>query len=166
MNAWTSEHLGSQHDLAHLDCGRVELDRWLVREALRAEKAGTASTIVWTAPGDPVVVAFYSIAPTQFARGDLPSRSLAAGYSVVPGYLIARLALDRGLQGQGLGSQLLLDALERIVDAATRAGGRLIAVDALDEDAHRFYRHHDLQPIPDSPRLVIKVATARSALGR
>ncbi len=132
---------------------------------MRAHASGTAHTTVWTARDDPVVVAFYAIAPTQFARVDLPSRSLSAGYSQVPGYLIARLGLDSSLHGQGLGTQLLLDALERIVQAAADAGGRLIAVDAIDEEAHRFYHHHGFQPIEASNRLVMKVASARSALG-
>jgi len=64
-----------------------------------------------------------------------------------------------------LGSQLL-DALERIVAAATNAGGRLIAVDAIDDTAHRFYCHHDFQPIKGSCRLLMKIATARAAIDR
>lgn len=72
--------------------------------------------------------------------------------------------MDRSLHGQGLGTQLLLDALERIVAAANDAGGRLVAVDALDDSAHRFYEHHHFQPIQNSNRLVMKVATARAVL--
>jgi GNAT superfamily N-acetyltransferase len=164
VSDWTSRPLGGHHDLAQLNCGRDELDRWLLHEALRAQAAGVAHTTVWTKPDDPVVVAFYAIAPTQFVRTDLPSRSLSAGYSTIPGYLLARLALTQALHGQRLGTHLLLDALERIVLAATNAGGRLIAVDALDDDAHRFYLHHNFQPIQSSRRLVMKIATARAAL--
>ncbi|MEJ7825346.1 MAG: hypothetical protein WKF48_07935 [Solirubrobacteraceae bacterium] len=98
------------------------LDHWLRDEALRAQRAGTAHTTVWTAPDSPLVAGFYAIAPTLFAKADLPSRSMSAGYSTVPGYLLARLALDRSLHGEGLGTQLLLDALERIVSAATEVG--------------------------------------------
>lgn len=166
MSDWTSQRLGEHHDLAQLDCGRDELDRWLLHEALRAQTAGIAHTTVWTRPDDLVVVAFYAIAPTQFMRTDLPSRSFSAGYSMIPDYLIARLALNRALHGQGLGTHLLLDALERIVVAATNAGGRLIAVDALDDAAHRFYLHHDFQPIQGSRRLVMKIATARAEFDR
>jgi GNAT superfamily N-acetyltransferase len=166
VSDWTSQRLGEHHDLAQLDCGHDELNQWLLHEALRAQAAGTAHTTVWTRPDDPVVVAFHAIAPTQFMRTDLPSRSLSAGYSTIPGYLIARLALTQALHGQGLGTQLLLDALEQIVAAATNAGGRLIAVDALDGTAHSFYRHHDFQPIQSSRRLVMKIATARVVLGR
>jgi GNAT superfamily N-acetyltransferase len=166
VSDWTSQRLGEHHDLAQLDCGQDELDRWLLHEALRAQAAGTAHVTVWTRPDDLAVVAFHAIAPTQFARTELPSRSLSAGYSTIPGYLIARLALTRALHGQGLGTQLLLDALERIVAAAMNAGGRLIAVDALDSAAHRFYRHHDFQPVQGSRRLVMKIATARAVVER
>jgi GNAT superfamily N-acetyltransferase len=166
VSDWTSQRLDEHHDLAQLDCGHDELDRWLLHEALRAQSAGTAHVTVWTRPDDLVVVGFHAIAPTQFMRTDLPSRSLSAGYTAVPGYLIARLALAQALHGQGLGTQLLLDALERIVAAATDAGGRLIAVDALDDAAHSFYRHHDFQPLQGSRRLVMKVATARAAIER
>lgn len=164
MTTWTSQALGEHHDLAKFESGTEELDRWLRQEATRAHEAGTAHTTVWTTPGDVAVVAFYAIAPTQFGRIELAPRSLSAGYSLVPGYLIARLALDQSLQGQGLGTQLLLDALERIVAAANTTGGRLVAVDAIDDTAHSFYRHHDFRPIEGSNRLVMKIATARAAL--
>lgn len=166
MTDWVSQPLGRGHAVAEFASGNEGLDRWLREEAARAQAAGSAQVTVWTAPDGVVVAAFHAIAPTQFSRVDLPARSLSAGYSVVPGYLIARLALDRSLHGQGFGTQLLVDALERIVDAVTAAGGRLIAVDAADESAHAFYRHHDFQPIEGSRRLVMKVATARAALAR
>lgn len=163
---WHSAPLGSDHDLSEFRCGRDALDRWLRDEALRAQRAGVSRTTVWTAPEDQIVAAFHTIAPTRFARSQLPSRALSAGYSHVPGYLVGRLALDETLHGTGLGSQLLLDALDVIVSAAEVAGGRLIAVDAIDERAHAFYRHHDFTPIEGSSRLVMKVSTARAALGR
>lgn len=163
---WHSRSLEAGHDLSSFRSSRDALDLWLRNHALRADRAGVSRTTVWTAPGDPVVVAFHAITPTQFMRADLPSRALSAGHNVVPGYLIGRLALDQTLHGEGLGSQLLLDALERIVSAAAEAGGRLIAVDALDDRARRCYRHHDFQPIEGSNRLVMKISTARAALGR
>lgn len=110
-------------------------------------------------------MAYYAIAPTHVRREGL-SRGMSGGMSVVPAYLLARLGLDRSLRGQGLGAQLLRDALEVIVTAAEKAAGRLIVVDAIDETAASFYRHHDFVPVAGSPhRLVMKVSTARRALG-
>lgn len=165
MSAWISAPLSREHQVEAFGSGQEDLDRWLVDQALRAQSAGTARTTVWIDPVAPTVLAYYSVAPTQVGISELPSRSFAGGYSVVPGYLLARLALDRSLQGQGLGAELLFDALTRITDAASRAGGRLIVVDAIDDDADRFYRHHDFQPIDGSRRLVMKIATAQAALG-
>lgn len=92
---------------------------------------------------------------------------MAGGSTVIPGYLLARLALDVALHGQGLGAELLHDAMDRIVTAADAASGRLIMVDAIDDTAAAFYRHHDFQPVRDNPhRLAVKVSTVRKALGR
>ena len=164
MKPWSSEPIGDHHDVSEFSCGNDALDQWLRQHALRAQRAGVSRTTVWVAPRERTVVAYHAIAPTQFARVDLPSRSLSAGYSMIPGFLIRRLALTRSLHGLGLGSELLLDALERILEAADITGGRLIAVDALDADAECFYVHHDFQPIPGSARLVMKIETARAAL--
>jgi GNAT superfamily N-acetyltransferase len=160
VSDWVSQPLTQDHDVSQFGSGNESLDRWLQREALRAHRAGISRTTVWTTPDDRAVVAYHAIAPTQLARVDLASRSLSAGYSQIPGYLIGRLALDQTLHGQGPGTQLLLDALERIVNAAARAGGRVIVVDAIDDAAHRFYRHHGFRAVEHSNRLVMKLATA------
>jgi GNAT superfamily N-acetyltransferase len=155
VSDWVSQSLTEDHDVSQFASGNESLDRWLQRDALRAHRAGISRTTAWTAPDSRAVVAYHAIAPTQVA---------SAGYSMVPGYLIGRLALDEPLQGQGLGTQLLLDALERIVGAADRAGGRVIVVDAIDDTAHRFYSHHGFRSIGHSSRLAMKLATAAAIL--
>jgi GNAT superfamily N-acetyltransferase len=140
------------------------LNQWLTSQARRAQAADTARTYVWAnQEGD--VVAYYPIAPTQLFRAE-PSSGLAGGYTVVPAYLLARLALDRSLHGQGYGADLLVDALTTIIHAADTGAGRLIVVDAIDDRAAAFYRCHDFIPVAGTPnRLVMKVTTARKALG-
>jgi GNAT superfamily N-acetyltransferase len=165
MTEWVSTRLTVEHDLADFDCGNETLNNWLREHALRAQEAGTARSYVWTQAEERAVRAYYSVAPTQIHRGEV-SGGQAGGYSVVPAYLLARLALDQSLQNQGLGKQLLVDALEKIVQAAQTGGGRLIVVDAIDASAAAFYRHHDFQPVKGNPqRLVMKVLTTRQALG-
>jgi GNAT superfamily N-acetyltransferase len=91
---------------------------------------------------------------------------MAGGYSRIPGYLIARLAIDTSLLGQGYGEQLLLDALGKAVAASEIGGGRLIVVDGIDDEAQSFYEHHHFVPIHNHDRrLVMKVSTAAKALG-
>ncbi|KNX37655.1 GNAT family N-acetyltransferase [Luteipulveratus halotolerans] len=161
--SWQSVPLSESHVSDTFACGVDPLDRWLQVDAWRAQQAGAARTFVWVTAGSSAVVAYFSLAPTQVSRGDV-SRGLGGGYSHVPGYLLARLALDTSLHGQGLGAQLLVDALERVVAAADRAGGRLIVVDPIDDTAAAFYERFDFRHVEQSTRMYMKVATARAAL--
>ena len=163
--SFRSARLTDDHELDDFACDQAELTRWLREHAPRAERARVSATTVWTPGDEHRVVAYHSIAPTLVRRDALPSRSMAGGYGDVPGFLLGRLALDRSLHGKGLGSQLLLDALELIVDASERSGGRVIIVEAIDGEAAAFYEHHDFIRIGDSRRLAMKVATARAAVG-
>ncbi len=160
---YASSRLTAEHDTRTFDCGNATLNSWLSEQALRAERAGVSATTVWTRSDELGVLGYHSISPTLLLRDQLPSRSMAAGFSSVPGYLLGRLALDAELQGRRLGSQLLVDALEVIVSAAERGGVRVIVVDAIDAAAAAFYEHHDFVRVGES-QLVMKVATARAAL--
>jgi GNAT superfamily N-acetyltransferase len=81
--------------------------------------------------------------------------------------LLARLALDRHLQGQRLGSELLLDALGRAVAATDRVSGRYVVVDAIDDAAASFYEHHGFHRCPGETvrRFVRKVSDIKASLG-
>jgi predicted N-acetyltransferase YhbS len=85
---------------------------------------------------------------------------------VIPAILLARLALDRSHQGQGIGAELLWDALRRAVVANRQAAARLVVVDAIDGHAASFYDHFGFGPIPGNPtRLVQKMSSIEAALG-
>lgn len=152
-------------DLDRFDCGVTALNDWLTSHAQRAHQQGVVRVYVWVDDAEPdLVVAYTAIQPTQVAARGL-SRSQSGGHSTVPGYLIAKLALERTLHGSGLGAELLVRSLEICVAAAKVGGGRIIVVDPIDGAAHDFYRHHDFAPTKDDGRLVMKVATAEAALG-
>lgn len=147
------------HDVSEFDCGIETLNAWLHESALQATERGTARTFVWTDQGS--VVAYYSITATEVRRSDLTSR-LAGGITISPAFLLARLALDKRLHNQGHGGDLLNDALDRMVDAATSVGARLIVVDAINDEAAAFYRHYNFVAVEGRPqRLYIKLATVR-----
>jgi GNAT superfamily N-acetyltransferase len=164
VTSFVSVALAEYHKLDEFDCGIPSLNEWLFTQAMRARGSGTAKTYVWTEAESDRAVAYYSIAPHQVHRAEVSSGS-SGGVTNVPAYLLARLALDEKLHERGFGGQLLRDALERIVAAADVASGRLIVVDAIDDQAAAFYRKFDFRPVKDNPlRLVIKIATVRKAL--
>ena len=166
MTEFESSQLEDGHSVDGFDCGKDSLNNWLSDQAHRAHSGGHARVQVWTPLGEPKVCAYYAICPTEVVRADdgVPG-SMAGGYSRISGFLIARLALDRSIHGNGYGEQLLLDALGVAVAAAEISGGRVIVVDALDDDAQNFYAKYHFVPVKNRERrLVMKVSTAVRAL--
>jgi GNAT superfamily N-acetyltransferase len=164
VTIWTSEALGEQHELDRFDSGYPELDHWLQASAGHAQAMRTAKTFVWH-EGDGVVVAYFSLAAHLVVRDTLPRRVGRGSPDAIPAILLARLALDRKLQGQGLGGELLWDALSRAVAASEIAAARLVVVDAIDAAASRFYAHYGFVEVPDDPyRLVQKLSDVGAAL--
>ena len=160
---FVSQLLTSDHDLEGFDSGEAETDLWLRSNALRAQRQGSARTRVLLRPGDTRVLGFYAIAPHDTHREDLPGAA-AGGLRVVPGYLIAQLAVDRSLHGGGVGGDLLRDALETIAGAAGAVGGRLVLVDAANEDVVRFYERHGFIRVGSTLRLYAKISRVAASL--
>lgn len=124
----------------------------------------TAQTFVWHSD-DGVVTAYFSLAAHLLIRDDLPRRVGRGSPASVPAILLARLALSTHLHGQGLGGELLWDALSRAALASDISAARLMVVDAIDDRAARFYMHHGFVAIPgNSHRLVQKMSDIAAGL--
>ncbi len=161
--SYAVEPLGDGHELESFRCGVAALDEWLARHARHATRQGTRTYVL--VDGARNVVGYFAIAPHLLEREDLPRRIGRGAPSRIPALLLAKLALDERLHGDGLGRELLVHALTKIVTAARAAGGKLVVVDAIDEHAASFYRAHDFQPTgADFHRLVMKISTAARAL--
>ena len=144
------EKLRPDHPVEAFDCGRDELNRYLVRYAWQNQQAGAAQTYVGIV-GE-ANVGYHTLAVGHVTLEDAPQR-LTKGLAKhpVPIMLLARLAIDRRWQGQGVGKALLRDAMQRTLQAADIAGIRAFAVHAKDEEARRFYEHFDFMPSPTDP---------------
>ena len=158
------EPLRASHMIDRFACGKKPLDDWLKQHARNAAGQGTR-TYVLVDNENEAVVGYFAIAPHLLERETVPPQIGRGAPSQIPAILLAKLALDQSSQGTGLGRQLLVRALEKIVDVAKRAGGKLVVVDAIDDEAAEFYEHHDFTPIPGNPhRLVLKVSTVAREL--
>ena len=62
--------------------------------------------------------------------------------------MIARLAVDTTAAGQGLGARLLIDALQRILNASSEMAVKVVVVDAEDAQARAFYQHFGFVRLP------------------
>ena len=71
-------------------------------------------------------------------------------YPTAPASHLGRLAVDRRLRGQGPGGALLWDTVRR--SAAAEVAAFALVVDAKEEAAVAFYRHHGFLALRDRPR--------------
>jgi GNAT superfamily N-acetyltransferase len=144
------EKLRRDHNIDEFDCGKEQLNRYLLRYAWTNQQAGAAQSYVGLV-GD-TVVGYHTLAVGQVTREDAPAR-LTTGLArhPVPIMLLARLAIDRRWQGRGIGKALLRDAMQRTLQAADIAGIRAFAVHAKDKEAQTFYQKFDLVPSPTDP---------------
>lgn len=141
------ERLGEEHDLGGFSCGNKSLDDWLRIHALENQRRNLSRTFVLIDDGG-AVVGYYALSMGGVAKDDLP-RNLGRG---LPGYqigmvLLARLAIDASHQGEGLGRDLLVDAIIHAAAAGQHAAARFIAVDPIDETARRFYSRFGFKDI-------------------
>lgn len=138
---WREEVLTKMHDRKSFHCGVEALDRYLQQYAWQNQKSGVSKTIVAVPEERPTqILGYYSLAPTSIDFEQVPkdlSRRLPR--YPIPAYLLARLAVDKSLQGAGLGGQLLLGAGERCLTAAVEVGGVFMMIEAKDEDAAQWY---------------------------
>jgi GNAT superfamily N-acetyltransferase len=138
---WGEEVLSKKHERKSFDCGVEALNRYLQEYAWQNQKSGVSKTIVAVPEGRPTqILGYYSLAPTSIDFEQVP-KDLARRLPryPIPAYLLARLAVDKSIQGAGLGGQLLLGAGERCLAAAVEVGGVFMMIEAKDEEAALWY---------------------------
>jgi len=158
------ERLDQHHDLSGFHCGNDDLDDWLHRHALAAQQMDSARTFVLVRRGR--VVGYFSLTMGSVLRADAPAK-LVRGLPAYPVgmVLLARLAVAQTEQGTGLGALLLAEALRKAVAAGEAAAARLVVVDAIDDDAVRFYERFGFIPAPeDTRRLYRRLKDIRASL--
>jgi len=127
-------------DTSNFHCGEESLDLYLQRYALSAQNSGGPRTYVAVAEGHSIV-GYYSLVNDSMEREKAPQR-LAAGMGryPIPLTLLARLAVVRGDQGGGIGTELVLHAFTVALAAAQMVGSRGITVDVLRQGLQAWYR--------------------------
>ena len=155
------ELLHRRHDRAGFACGVAALDQYLQTQAMQDVRRRVAACYVaLETPGETKIAGYYTLAAGGIPLADLP-KSLAKRlprYPSVPVARLGRLAVARAYQGRKLGSSLLWSAGTRASRAELAAFA--LVVDAKDDRAAAFYRHHGFEPLESQPRqLVLPLST-------
>ncbi|MBX3195850.1 MAG: GNAT family N-acetyltransferase [Microbacteriaceae bacterium] len=143
--------------------GAPDLDEWFVKYSWENQAANNAITYVVTDRDR--VVAYYSLTMAAISKSTAPAALLKGSRPAqIPCILLARLAVDVQYSGQGLGWELLRDALLRSVGLSESIGAVAVLVHCRDDSARRFYLHNgDFIPSPvDELHLVAPMKALRS----
>ena len=164
---WHEEPIRKSHNREAFDCGEKALNEFLRRYARKSHELGGAKTFLAIDDSDnTTILGFYSLSPAsvEYARAPEIVRRGLARYDV-PGFRLARLAVDREVQGRGLGGQLLLAAGRRCLLAAAEVGGVVLVIDAKNPRVAAWYAGYGAVPLVDAPlTLLLPLATIGVAL--
>lgn len=172
MSSHLTTLIVSEDVASGFSCGVRELDDFFVRHAVRNQVSGIGNTYVYRRGADepddlPKVLGFYTLSMASVESSQLAG-VLPPGLPryPMPVALIGRFAVDRRAQGRGVGEQLLMDVLQRIIDAAAIIGCTGVIVDAKTPAAERFYAKYDFVALGGERwprRMFMPIATVREA---
>ena len=164
---WRETPISKAHDREAFDCGEEELDEFLRRHARQSNERGGAKTFIASPVGNASrVLGYYSLSPASidYARTPALAKKGLARYDV-PLFRLGRLAVDRTMQGQGLGGQLLLAAGRRCIHAAAEVGGVALLIDAKNDRVAAWFAAYGALSLLDAPlSLVLPLDTLAAAL--
>jgi predicted N-acetyltransferase YhbS len=144
------ELLTDEHVLDTFSCGKPELDDWLIKKALKNHLRNNTKVYV-VCDDQNKVIGYYAIAMGSVRRESALSSLKRNSPNPIPMVVLARLAVDDGYKGRGLGVGLLKDCVLRAVHAMNVVGGAGILVHAIDEEAKAFYRRFGFHESPIDP---------------
>lgn len=164
---WHEEGLARSHDRKAFDCGEPALNEYLIRYARQNHEAGGAKTFVAVRPDSPTrILGYYSLCPASLEYARTPEvLQRGLGRYDVPVFRLGRLAVDKAVQGRGLGGQLLISAGVRCLAVATQVGGVGLLIDAKNERAAKWYASYGAIALLDTPlSLLLPFAVIKRAL--
>jgi len=156
---------GGVHDRSNFDCGQPSLNNFLQQQAQQAARRYGSKTFVLVHDDDEqTILAYHTTLFAQIEPGIIPQGRL--GRNPIPMLLLARFAVDRRVQGKGFGKILLVDVWRRAKVIAENTALYGVVLDAIDDDAEKFYQKFGFKALTDNPRhLYMPIGTILELLG-
>lgn len=165
MPEFVFQPLDTRHDRAGFACGIGALDDFLKTKARKENEQGYCRVFVMVDAEYPTVIAgYYTLSAHHIEIGgiDEKRRKKFPKYPVVPTILLGRMARSLVFRGTGAGELILMDALKRALASSGNVGAYAVVVDAVNDDAYRFYRIFEFLPVVGSDdRLYLPMETIR-----
>lgn len=152
------EVLTENDPIADFDCGKSELNAFLVNLALLFQKRHFAVTIVcYEDASKKSIIGYYTLCPASIQKEILPDKTFTGPKpNPIPGFRICRLAIEKKFQGNGFGKILFVHALKKCLDQASQIGGSIVIIDAKHEKAKQFYERFGFVALGSTPLTLVQ----------
>lgn len=158
------ERLYEHHETESFDCGETVMNEWLRERALRNEALRVSRTYVSCVESR--VVGYYALAVGSLHHEAVSSRVRRNMPDPIPVVVLARLAVDRGYQGVGLGQDLVRHAFTKCVGISELGGAHAVVVHVLSEALKPWYRRLGFQEVKaGSFTMLLPVGQIQTASG-
>ena len=159
------------HDRSAFSCGFAPIDNFLKSSLSDQVRDGMVTAWLATTDRDRAVLGFYTLGAMAVRPNLGPKAWQRARVLDVPVIYIRAVAVLEAMQGKGLGTALVIDAIRRCAAIAEQMGAAAIVLDVLQDDHFerrwKFYADLGFQPLqdPDNPnRVYISMADVRATL--
>ena len=149
------EALGAAHSRSEFSSGVEALDRYFREQVTQDVRRRATTCYVAIDVATDKVAGFYTLAAASIALTDLPEplAKRLPRYPSVPVARLGRLAVDQAYRGRQLEASLLWDAATRALRSEIAVYA--LVVDAKDDQAVQFYRHHGFVTFGSLPRQLV-----------
>lgn len=147
------ELLEKHHYRAAFSCGNEQLDRYLHSIATQDQKRNIAIPYVIVDRERQRIIGYYTLSMSSINLESLPPNlaKKLPKYPLVGVTLIGRLAVALDYRGYGWGKLLMMDALSKSLQVSKTTGCFAVVVDAINDEAVKFYQRFEFQAFPDQP---------------
>jgi GNAT superfamily N-acetyltransferase len=158
------ETVSRDHNRSGFDCGNDALNQYLKKIARQHLNKGLARTFVLVDDNIPTeILGFFTLISCEIFVDKLPRKYAKKYPSRAPAAKLARLAVSKDRQSQGLGTHMMINAVERVIRVSQDLGIIGFFVDAKDNKAKAYYEQFGFIQLPDNPlELFLPLATLRN----
>ena len=142
-----------KHNRSAFISGNDSLDNYIRKQASQELKKKVSTVFVLIDSPNIDIIAYYTLSSYTVDVSNLNEdfAKTVPRYPLLPATLLGRLAVSQRHQGKGIGELVLIDALKRVLDATSQVASIAVVVEAIDENAVRFYQKYGFEQFKQYP---------------
>ncbi len=156
--------LGDEHRLDDFHCTSSSLTKWLIDRARKNHREGASRCFV-VCDDQQNVIGYYALSAGAISHAFAPGTVRRNMPDPIPVVVLGRLAVHADWVGQGIGSGLLKDAIQRTLQTSQQLGIRVLLCHAIDKEAKAFYLQRGFIESPtDAMTVMLSLVRLQEAL--